>query len=113
MVRIVFSQKDGFFQGFSTSGHAEYDEEGYDIVCAAVSALTQTALAGLLEQLEAADAVQWKLEKGYLETELPDGLGKKDRETAQVLLKALCTGLTMIQKQYPDYVTVERKKNGR
>ena len=35
--------------GCHLSGHAGYDEHGFDIVCAAVSALTATAMLGLTQ----------------------------------------------------------------
>ena len=35
--------------GCHLSGHAGYDEHGFDIVCAAVSALSATAMLGLTQ----------------------------------------------------------------
>ena len=37
--------------GFEVSGHSGYSERGKDIVCAAVSAIVQTAVIGLTEVL--------------------------------------------------------------
>ncbi len=41
---IVYQRSDGEYIGFETSGHAGYADEGYDIICAAVSALTVNAV---------------------------------------------------------------------
>ena len=41
---IVYQRSDGEYIGFETSGHADYADEGYDIICAAVSALTVNAV---------------------------------------------------------------------
>ena len=38
--------------GYKVSGHAGYSEEGSDIVCSAVSALTQAPLLGLEKPFE-------------------------------------------------------------
>lgn len=38
--------------GYKVSGHAGYSEEGSDIVCSAVSALTQAPLLGLEKHLK-------------------------------------------------------------
>lgn len=37
MIKAVFRESAGKLTGFSISGHAEYDDEGSDIVCAGVS----------------------------------------------------------------------------
>ena len=50
MITITMHRdKEYRYTGFTISGHADYAEEGSDIVCAAVSALSQTALLGLME----------------------------------------------------------------
>ena len=45
------------------TGHADYSEYGSDIVCSAVSALTQTALLGLLNvaQLD----IEYSINEGF------------------------------------------------
>ena len=50
MVSIgIQRNSDGQVIGCHLSGHAGYDEHGFDIVCAAVSALTATAMLGLTQ----------------------------------------------------------------
>ena len=44
MITITMHRdKKDRYTGFTIKGHADYDEAGSDIVCAAVSALSQTA----------------------------------------------------------------------
>ncbi len=40
MTRITFFKRNGRFYGFKETGHAGFAEEGEDIVCAALSAMT-------------------------------------------------------------------------
>lgn len=40
MITIEIKKSGGDYASFSCRGHAGYAEEGYDIICAAVSALT-------------------------------------------------------------------------
>nr|WP_252894027.1 ribosomal-processing cysteine protease Prp [Veillonella denticariosi] len=48
MVSIgIQRNSDGQVTGCHMSGHAGYDEHGFDIVCAALSALSATAMLGL------------------------------------------------------------------
>jgi uncharacterized protein YsxB (DUF464 family) len=52
MIQIQTSQHNGYMK-IEVHGHANYDEHGKDIVCAAVSAIMQTALLGLHSVAEA------------------------------------------------------------
>ena len=40
MTKIVFYRSDGVFYGFEEQGHTGYGEEGDDVLCAALSAMT-------------------------------------------------------------------------
>ena len=40
MTRITFYRDDGIFYGFEEQGHTGYGEEGDDILCSAISAMT-------------------------------------------------------------------------
>ena len=40
MTKIVFYRSDGAFYGFEEQGHTGYGEEGDDVLCAALSAMT-------------------------------------------------------------------------
>ena len=40
MTRITFFRSDGIFYGFEEKGHTGYGEEGDDVLCAALSAMT-------------------------------------------------------------------------
>ena len=42
MVTVTMLRKGGRTVGFLSAGHAGYGEAGEDIVCSAISALTQT-----------------------------------------------------------------------
>ena len=40
MTKIVFFRSDGVFYGFEEQGHTGYGQEGDDVLCAALSAMT-------------------------------------------------------------------------
>ncbi len=92
----IFQDPSGNPEGFRISGHADYAQEGSDIVCAAVSALAMTT-ANAVEKLtddavvgEAAD------DGGYLLLQFPEGAGRD----SQLLMRAMMVGLTDIGKKY-------------
>ena len=49
--------------GFKAQDHAGYAREGSDIVCAAISALTQTTVVGLNEVVGV--SCQWEVDDGF------------------------------------------------
>lgn len=49
MVTVTMLLKGGRTVGFTSTGHANHGEAGEDIVCSAISALTQTCCLGLVQ----------------------------------------------------------------
>ena len=93
---------------FSLNGHAGYDVQGKDIVCAAVSAVTNMALIGLGEKLK----LNLKFEKsdgGYLKVGLPEDINKDDMMIAQFLLESLVTEYLDIESNYGKYILVKER----
>ena len=86
--------------GFTTTGHADYSEAGSDIVCAAVSALSQTALLGLMQY--ASQDVPYEVNDGFLSVQVP-----KPCEASQIILGTMVAGLEQIVRQYGEYVVLD------
>ena len=80
-------------------GHAEYAEPGRDIVCAAISTLSQVFVASV-EELTAAQ-IKTAQTGGYMEIVI-----EESTERAQVLLDSFLLGCRMIADEYPEYVRV-------
>ena len=109
MIRVAFFRKEGRIVGFESEGHAGYADSGYDIVCAAVSALLITCANGLESVVHAAPAIRQNDEAGYLKAELPNALDEAHAHDAGIVLAVAEQGLQSIAKQYPDYVRVIMK----
>ena len=106
-IKIV-RNKNNEIVSFSLNGHAGYDVEGKDIVCAAVSAVTNMALIGLNEKLK----LNLKFEKndgGYLKVELPKDISSNDMLVAQFLLESLVTEYLDIEANFGKYVLVNER----
>lgn len=109
MIQANIYYQDSSIRGYSVKGHAGYAESGEDIVCAAVSAITQTALLGLIEFLE--NEIQWKIDdQGYLECWLAQELEPAKQEKAQLILHTMELGLRNIQQGYEQYLTVCKRR---
>ena len=93
---------------FSLNGHAGYNVQGKDIVCAAVSAVTNMALIGLGEKLKLKLNFE-KSDGGYLKVELPEDINSDDMIVAQFLLESLVTEYLDIESNYGKYILVKER----
>lgn len=83
----------------TVKGHANYAKPGQDIVCAAISTLSQVFVASV-EDLTAAQ-IKTAQTGGYMEIVI-----EESTERAQVLLDSFLLGCRMIADEYPDNVRV-------
>ena len=102
----VFRAPDGAIRAFSAQGHTGYADAGEDIVCAAVSALTQTVANGLSNVLLAPVAVQVSEKDALLSVELLDGADSRQEWGAQLLFRTLVEGLLSTESAYPGFLRV-------
>lgn len=86
----------------TVSGHAGYAEPGKDIVCAAISTLTQVLIASV-EDLTAAK-IKTAQTSGYMELVI-----EESTERAQVLVDSFFIGCQMVAENYPEYVRATKR----
>ena len=105
----VYTLEDGMYKGYEAGGHAGGKRiRGYDLVCCAVSALTQTGVNALYSVVGVKPDVE--VRDGYLKCILPEGMDEKQKADAQVVLRTIMTGLTDIQKIYPNLIRIQQKE---
>ncbi|MGM0471755.1 MAG: ribosomal-processing cysteine protease Prp [Bacillota bacterium] len=98
MVEVTIDRNQaGEVVSFKASGHAEYAEHGRDIVCAAVSAILQTAIFGLTEYLDL--EVEVSQEDGWLSCDLSE---IKNTEEVNAILETMVVGLEKTVDSYSD-----------
>lgn len=85
-------------------GHAGYEEEGKDIVCAAISILTYVLGNEIETHTDLYRNRQIELQSGLamVHVEYMDG------ERANTVFDLIESGLEMIEENYPDYVKIEK-----
>lgn len=81
-------------------GHAGYAPRGQDIVCAGVTALTQT----LVESIDGltGNEIKYDMSPGRVDIEIKD-----PDEDAQLLMDSFFVGVEMIADEFPEYIRVE------
>ena len=97
MIKVVIDK-----YGLKATGHANFDDYGKDIVCAAVSSILQLA-AHMLKDLGARVVV----EKGDLKIS-----NVHDDDCSKRIFRATIGALAGIQKKYPENLYLEVKENG-
>lgn len=98
---ITVTGKNDFQNGFTVTGHANAGERGADIVCSAVSAVTQTTLIGL----DRFSDIKYKMNAGFLDV---DVLSSSDATKA--ILETLKLGVKAMIKEYPKFIQMEEPK---
>ncbi|KGK91418.1 ribosomal protein [Desulfosporosinus sp. HMP52] len=105
---VVWENDQGQIREFELSGHAGYAEEGQDIICAGVSALSIAAVNGLERFLTVAPKVEAR--DGYIFCQLI-GEAEQDLEKAQLILQTMVLGIEQIQADYSEkYILIDRRR---
>lgn len=106
MIHVCFFRESGKSK-VSIRGHAGYAPLGKDIVCAAASMLGSALLETLRQEEKRAGirGLSVLRDGGRLELEFfPLSVERVD-----LLLKAFENGFAMLSREYPDYVTLDRR----
>ena len=92
---------EGDSVGLSMVGHAGHSQKGEDIVCAAISAITQTAMMGL-QHFAPNTQAHWEAgEDPILVVRVPN-----PNHDTEVILRTMVIGLEDILSGVPDYVRI-------
>ena len=99
-IRILRSDKHRIVD-VEVQDHSDYAPHGQDIVCAAISALTQSALLGLGKHLKL--QVEYKISPGYLHF----NIAGKENELTDAILETMLLGLREIAQTYKKHVRID------
>lgn len=102
----AFIGANGYYKGFTVTGHAGYasDRDRYDLVCAAVSAVTLTTAFGLQDILK--ERGTYESNSGSLIVSLTDG-GNAETD---ILIQSMLHGLKLIRDQHPENLKLQEAK---
>ena len=94
---------EGYIVECHFRGHAEAGPYGEDIVCAAISMLSQTSILGLYEV--AKQSMEYQMEDGELHILLSEPM----TESGQTILETMLLGIKNVADQYSDFVRVSEQ----
>lgn len=104
MTRVEFRYSGDKLCGFTISGHSGYAEEGEDIVCAAISSAALMT-ANTVTEIRHINA-EITQDDGFLSLDLSGDEAAK----ADDLLAGLQLHLTLLSKEYPQFITVNNSE---
>ena len=112
MTKVVFFRNDGIFYGFREQGHTGYGEEGYDILCAALSSMSMLIINSV--NVVFAGELDYAVDEGATEimvqskSALPEfEEDEKKRYAISGLFMSYYIQLNDLMEEYYDYLQVE------
>lgn len=113
MVTVSMLQQGGRTVGFTSTGHANHGEAGEDIVCSAISALTQTCCLGLIQVVglkEGKELVYSIDEDEGIHCVLADDTHGEQLDRAELLFLTMEAGLRAIQESYRKSLKIRHRE---
>ena len=99
MTTLRLLRKQQNFVGFRCEGHSGYAEEGEDIVCAAISSITQFCIC-CAKEFDV--PITYRVDEAFLECSV-----SRPDSTFSGLLSALNKCVTQLQEEYPEHISLE------
>lgn len=110
MIKVnIYRDISGAMTGFDVLGHSGYAKAGEDILCSAVSAITQTALQGITAV--AMVETKYKREDGQLSCRIPVINYGVEKIKCAAILETMLLGLQNIQEGFREHLIVEDDVN--
>ena len=113
MVTVTMLRKQGRTVGFLSTGHAGCGVAGEDIVCSAISALTQTCYLGLVRVvgLKEGESLSASIdETSGMTCVLAGDTSEEQRKQAELLFLTMEAGLDSISEEYRKALKIRHRE---
>ena len=102
MIKVIYGYKDNKYYYLKTKGHAEYEDNGKDLVCAACSAI----IIGFMNALDELNNDEVKIKQLTNEIEI---IINTDDSLIQNYFELVMMQLKTIEESYSQFIKIERK----
>ena len=99
MITIDVKIKENYINFVKIKGHADYAEEGFDIVCASVSSIAITTVNAIVRINK--NAIVYSEDDGLLEIGILEY-----NETINILMENMKSMFEELEKQYEEYIKI-------
>ena len=111
MINITIIKSNNKIMTIEATGHSGYAESGKDIVCSAVSTLTQALINGLIEVVKITPKYVIDEEIPHLSVSLPKDIDGEKFKQAQVLMSSTYLALKQVADSYKKFIKIKEKQN--
>ncbi|MBC2172525.1 ribosomal-processing cysteine protease Prp [Listeria booriae] len=106
MIHADFIRRNEQIVAFEMDGHANFAEQGADLVCAGATSIAFGMVNAISEKMGIEPVMEE--DDGYLYYSVPEDL--EGNEVVQILLEGMEHQLISLAYSYPDYITINSKK---
>ncbi len=99
MITIEVKKKEDFINFVKIKGHADYADEGFDIVCASVSSIATTTVNAII-RLDS-EAIVYSEDDGLLEIGI-----LYYNDVINILMENMISLFKELEKKYKDYIKI-------
>lgn len=112
MIEVTICKLNKRISSFELSGHAESGPYGYDLVCAAVSAVSFGAVNAVTELCDIHLNIHQGDKGGFLSVEIPQSIDLQLWDKASLLFEAMVVSLQTIEQEYSQFIKIKEYKEG-
>ncbi|NLY08502.1 MAG: ribosomal-processing cysteine protease Prp [Tissierellia bacterium] len=116
MTEVTIYYNKNSIRGFTICGHSNYDDVGYDILCAAISMLATTTINSIINiaRLSENDIIKCKVDDSvpFMGIIISDTLSNRKKHDAQLLFKNLIYGLKQLASEpsYEQFISISYRR---
>ena len=112
MIKIEMVKVNNNLESVSINGHANSAEYGSDIICAAVSVLSQSIVNGMIKSLDGREDFFSLSDDGRIKIDIPKDVNDIQKIKLQALADMLEVNFADLSKTYSKYIRLEVKEPG-
>ncbi len=105
MIKATFRKTDNVYTGFTLFGHAMFGVEGPDVLCAAVSGMTNLVINTITEVFKTDFAVVIDGDNAQIEADV-ENVSMSAEFAVSGVIEGFMLQLSDLQEQYPDNLEV-------
>ena len=110
MINITIIKKNQDIITIEVKGHSGYAQAGSDIVCSAISVLTQNLINSLIELVKISPVYVINDDMPYLSVSIPQGLNGRAFQDSQLLMRSAELGIRDVANSYKKYIKIKEKQ---
>lgn len=112
MIQVKIKRSEGNITSFEISGHANSGPYGFDLVCAAVSAVSFGSINAALKLGTSDLNIVQGEDGGYLKVDIPSTLSNERFEKVQLIFEAMIVSLETIEREYKQFIRIQDHRGG-